>query len=353
MMEIAGYQIDVESAVRVIIQNRCKVIAVQIPEGLKRNIFPLVDFIKKETHGTVLVSANPCYGACDVVNYELKNMDVDCVIHIGHTPIADVENFWIPTIFVNAQSTLDVSMVVEKAIPSLIGKKIGLVTTAQHLHTLETAEKIIQNHGLEPFIAEGDERIASKGQILGCNFSAGTNLAEQVDCYLFIGSGTFHPVGLLMSTKKPVIAADPYTNSVKKQEIEDMKNNLLRQRYGAILACRTARRFGILIGLKRGQQRLQLAYDVQKMLTNDGKPSLLITQDEFSPISLQGFDLDCYVSTACPRIAIDDYLQYKKPIVTPIELEIALGRREWETYVFDEILTEEPTNNNNSEISSR
>ena len=337
-MEISGYIVDIESVVQVIQEKHYKTIAVQIPEGLKRSIFPLVDFIKKETEVTVLVSADPCFGACDVVNYELKNLDVDCVIHIGHTAIADVENFWIPTIFVNAQSTLDVSKVVEKAIPSLIGKKIGLVTTAQHLHTLETVEIILQRHGLEPYVSEGDERITSKGQILGCNFSAGVNLAEQVDCFLFIGSGTFHPVGLLMSAKKSVIAADPYTNTVKKQEIEDMKNNMLRQRYGAILACRSARRFGILVGLKRGQQRIKLAYQVQQMLDAAGKLSMLITQNEFSPISLQGFDLDCYVSTACPRIAIDDYLQYKKPIITPLELEIVLGRREWETYVFDEIL---------------
>jgi 2-(3-amino-3-carboxypropyl)histidine synthase len=337
-MDISGYFIDIEAAAQVIKQKQYKTIAVQVPEGLKRSIFPLVEYIKKETGATVLVTADPCFGACDVVNYELKNLDVDCVVHIGHTAIADVENFWIPTIFINAQSTLDVSKVVEKAIPSLIGKKIGLITTAQHLHTLETVEKILHQHGLEPLITEGDERIDSKGQILGCNFSAGSNLAEQVDSFLFIGSGTFHPVGLLMSTKKPVIAADPYTNMVKKQEIEDMKNNMLRQRYGAILACRNARRFGILIGLKRGQQRLKHAYEIQQMLNAAGKLSLLITQDQFSPISLQGFDLDCYVSTACPRIAIDDYLQYKKPIITPLELEIALGRREWETYVFDEIL---------------
>jgi 2-(3-amino-3-carboxypropyl)histidine synthase len=337
-MEISGYIVDIESAVQVINQKHYKTIAVQVPEGLKRSIFPLVDFIKKETGATVLVSADPCYGACDVVNYELKNMDVDCVVHLGHTAIADVENFWIPTIFINAQSTLNVSNVVEKAIPFLEGKKIGLVTTAQHLHTLETVEKILQQHGLEPVMTEGDERITSKGQILGCNFSTGTKLLEQVDCFLFIGSGTFHPVGLLMSTKKPVIAADPYTNTVKKQEIEDMKNNMLRQRYGAILSCRSARRYGILVGLKRGQQRIKQAYEIQQMLEAAGKLSLLITQAEFSPTSLQGFDLDCYVSTACPRIAIDDYLQYKKPMITPVELEIVLGRREWETYVFDEIL---------------
>ncbi len=286
----------------------------------------------------MIVSADPCFGACDVVNYELKNLDVDCVVHIGHTEISGVENYWIPTLFVNAESTLDVTKVVEKALSFLEGTKIGLVTTAQHLHTLDSVNSLLQKHGLEPFIGDGDERISMKGQILGCNFSAGTKIAEHVDCYLFIGSGMFHPVGLSMSTRKPVIAADPYTNSVMKQEIEDMKNNMLRQRYGAILACRNARKFGILIGLKRGQQRIKLAHELQKMLDSVGKQSLLITQSEFSPLALQGLDLDCYISTACPRIAIDDYLQYKKPIVTPVELEIALGRRVWETYVFDEIL---------------
>jgi len=337
-MEMSGYLINIEAVTKTIKQKGYSTIAIQIPEGLKRNIFPLVEYLKQETGATILVSADACYGACDVVNYELKNMDVDCVIHLGHTAISDVENFWIPTIFVNAQSTLDVSKVVEKAIPSLVGKKIGLVTTAQHLHTLENVEEILRKHNFETFIAEGDERISTKGQILGCNFSVGTKIAENIDSFLFIGSGTFHPVGLLMSARKPVIAADPYTNAVKKQEIEDMKNNMLRQRYGAIVACRSARRFGILIGLKRGQQRLTLANTLQQMLDSAGKLSLLITLDEFSPMSLQGFDVDCYVSTACPRIAIDDYLQYKKPIITPVELEIVLGRREWETYVFDEIL---------------
>lgn len=299
----------------------------------------MVEYLKKETGATILVSADPCFGACDVVNYELKNLDVDFVVHIGHTEIPGIENYWIPTLFVNAQSTLDVTSVVEKAVSSLDGKKIGLVTTAQHLHTLDTVIPLLQKHGLEVFLAEGDGRISMNGQILGCNFSAGTKIAGHVDCFLFIGSGMFHPVGLLMSTKKPVIAADPYTNSVKKQEIEDTKNNLLRQRYGAILVCRDARKVGILIGLKRGQQRLNLAYRLQQMLHTTGKQSILITLDEFSPVALQGFDLDCYVSTACPRIAIDDYIQYKKPIVTPVELEIALGRRTWETYVFDEILS--------------
>jgi len=154
-----------------------------------------------------------------------------------------------------------------------------------------------------------------------------------------MGSGTFHPVGLSLSTRKPVIAADPYTNTVKKQEIDDLKNNILRQRYGAIVASKNAHRFGILISSKRGQQRIALARELHRLLTSLHRTSILIVLDRFTPEALQGFtDIDCYVSTACPRIAIDDYLTYKKPIITPVELEIVLGKRAWEEYVFDEIV---------------
>jgi len=156
---------------------------------------------------------------------------------------------------------------------------------------------------------------------------------------LFIGSGTFHPVGLLLSSKKPVIAADPYTNIVKKQELNELKDIILRQRYGAIANSKNAKKFGILVGLKRGQQRMDLAHRVREMFDAFNKKSLIIAMDNFSPVSLQGFgDIDCFVSTACPRIAIDDYLQYKIPIITPIELEIVLGKRKWEDYRFDQIL---------------
>ena len=55
----------------------------------------------------------------------------------------------------------------------------------------------------------------------------------------------------------------------------------------------------------------------------------------FASERLLPFEADAYVSTACPRIAIDDYLKYTKPILTPIELEIVLGIKEWSDYTMD------------------
>jgi 2-(3-amino-3-carboxypropyl)histidine synthase len=156
-------------------------------------------------------------------------------------------------------------------------------------------------------------------------------MSERVREKIFSGSFPIYPY---MYTLRQFMRM----NGVKKQEIEDLKNNLLRQRYGAIIAARNSQKFGILIGVKRGQQRLKVALAAKKMLDAAGKTSFFITLDDFSYEALQGFsDIECYVSTACPRIAIDDYNMYKKPIITPVELEIVLGRREWEQYEFDQI----------------
>ncbi|MCK4901981.1 MAG: diphthamide biosynthesis enzyme Dph2 [Thermoplasmatales archaeon] len=337
-MEIPGYSIDVEKVVKTIKKEGYKTVALQLPEGLKTYSSQIAEFLENETNVTVIVSADPCFGACDIANYQLKNLGVEFVIQIGHTSIPEIKDILIPTAFINALSKKDVTQVIEKSISLLEGKKIGIVTTAQHLHTLDTVKDILKKHNFDPIISEGDERTATKGQILGCNFSTGMNIANEVDSFLFVGSGNFHPVGLLLSSKKPVIAADPYENAVRKQELEELKDTLLRQRYGAIANSKNAKKFGILIGLKQGQQRMDLSHKIKNMLEDLNKKSIFIAMDHFSPMILEGFrNIDCFISTACPRIAIDDYMQYKIPILTPIELDVLLGIKKWEDYQFDEI----------------
>jgi len=339
-LKIPGYNIDLENAVKTITKNSYKRIVLQIPEGLKNYAFTFVKYLEKETRATIIISADPCFGACDLVNYEFKDLDVDFVIQIGHTPISEIDNFCIPTMFINAESTLDVTDVIKKAIPYLTGNKIGLVSTSQHVHIFPRVQEILVENGFEPIIGEGDSRIKLKGQILGCNFSAARSIADKVDMFLFIGSGNFHPLGLLLSTKKPVIIADPYTNQIRDKELSELKDTILRQRYGAIARSKDAKTFGILIGTKRGQQRVELAYKIKEILELKQKISYIITLDNFSSSYLEGFKgIDCFVSTGCPRIAIDDYMQYKIPIITPVELDILLGQKKWEDYQFDEILS--------------
>lgn len=337
-MKIIGYEIEFEKIVANIIDNKYKNVALQLPDGLKNYALDIAKLIKLKTRAETIILADPCYGACDVFGDELSTLGVQLIIQIGHTPIEYKSKFGIQTLFINALSSLEIKDITEKAIKYLEGKRIGVTTTAQHVHKMQEVLEILKNKGFKPIISQGDNRINCKGQILGCNFTSAETMRDDVDSYLFVGSGIFHPVGLMLSTKKPVITADPYTKKVKKKEVEELKNSILRQRYGAIEISKNAKTFGILIGLKSGQLRKKLAFNLKKLLDDNNREAFLIAQNIFSFLNLQSLrNIDCFVSTSCPRIAIDDYNQYKKPIITPIELEIVLGLRNWDNYEFDQI----------------
>jgi len=338
-VKIPPFNIDFGQAIKTINEKKYKRILLQIPEGLKNHYTKFVELLEKETNSSVIISADPCFGACDIVNSDLKNLKIDFAIQIGHTPFPIIKDYLIPTIFINAKTDLDVSEVIEKALPVLVGKKIGLVSTAQHVHLLEKAKKLLLKNNFQPIIGEGDQRIEKKGQIIGCNFSAATNISKEVDMFLFIGDGIFHPLGLKLTTKKPVVICNPYTNEVKQSELDDVKDMILRQRYGAIARSKDARTFGIILGSKIGQQRIDLAYEIKNKLDSLQKKSYIFISNNFNPSYLEGFrNIDCFISTACPRIAIDDYMQFNTPIITPVELDIVLGLKKWDDYRFDEIL---------------
>jgi 2-(3-amino-3-carboxypropyl)histidine synthase len=339
-LKISEFDVNLEKYTRIIDENDYKNILLQVPEGLKTNYYKIVDFIEERTNANIIISADPCFGACDIPNYELKSLDIDLILHIGHTSIPNVKNPKIKTCFINAESDLDITSVIKKAIPKIIGKKIGLVSTSQHIHFFDKIEKILIDNNFEPIVGRGDRRIELKGQILGCNFSAAKNIEDKVDCFLYIGSGNFHPLGLTLISKKQVIVCDPYKKEVRERELIDLKDMILRQRYGAIARSRDAQVFGIIIGTKLGQRRIELAHEIKQKLDSKDKKSYIFTIDHFTSSFLESFrNIDCFVSTACPRIAIDDYMQYKVPILTPIELDILFGFQKWEDYKFDEILT--------------
>jgi 2-(3-amino-3-carboxypropyl)histidine synthase len=223
--------------------------------------------------------------------------------------------------------------ILKESLIHLEGKaKVGLVTTTQHLHLLEDVARFLEENGKQVLMKEGKGTL--KGQVLGCNFSSVNDLP--VDTFLYLGSGNFHPLGIKLSTKKPVIIVDPYLNQVR--DIDEFTDRILRIRFARITRASEAEKFGILVSSKGGQSRWELAKVLKKMIYKEGKEAYLILLDEINPPSLMPFmDLDAFIVTACPRIAIDDSKMYEKPLLTPQELEIVLGRRDWEDYEMDEI----------------
>ena len=328
---MTNYQFKNEEILEKIRSTKAQVVGLQFPEGLKIYATDLASEIEEKTDSIVLISGDPCYGACDLSDREMEGL-ADLLIHFGHTPLPI--NNKIPTLFVEAHYQLESMEILKEALKQLNGaEKIGLVTTTQHLHLLEDAAHILEENGKKVIMKTGTGTL--KGQVLGCNFSSVQDLT--VDAFLYLGSGNFHPLGIKLSTKKPVIIADPYLNQVRN--IDEFTDRILRIRFARITRASEAVKFGILISSKAGQSRWELAKTLKKMITKAGREAYLILLDEINPPSLMPFmDLDAFVVTACPRIAIDDSKMYEKPLLTPQELEIVLGMRDWEDYQMDEII---------------
>ena len=54
-----------------------------------------------------------------------------------------------------------------------------------------------------------------KGQLLGCDATAALDIEENVDSFIYLGTGEFHPLHLAYDTEKPIWLANPLTKTVK------------------------------------------------------------------------------------------------------------------------------------------
>ncbi len=341
-------------------------ILVQLPGGLKRRAFEICNFIEKRTGASVILQGESTYGACDL-GHGFETIGIDAVVHFGHSVIPEMGlpvKMAVPFYFMEVTLQLDAGMIagnicsfLETAHPGL--ERIALFAPVQYVGQLPGIAAALEKGGMAVSIPGGDRRVAYPGQILGCNFSAARAIpdnernanpsnernanpsdgknANPDTGLIFIGTGNFHPLGLALSTGLPVIAADPATGELRIVNTE----RFLRQRHGAIAAARGAGSFAVLVSTKAGQHRERLAEHLVELLRKSGKTTCVITMDHIDPGALRYLPADVLVNTACPRISIDDYgrfLDAGKTIITPYELEVVLGLREWGEYVMDEIV---------------
>ncbi len=325
-----NYDFRFEDVISKIKELNAKNVGIQFPEGLKIHAVKVAQKIETETDATVLIAGDPCYGACDVSDIHMEGF-VDLIVHFGHVdfPI----DYKVPVLFIEAYSKINVMKAVSNSLQLLKKyKKIGLVTTVQHLNLITQIKDFLVENGKEVLIKEGSG--TREGQVLGCNFSAIKGV--DADAFLYVGSGNFHALGIAIFTERPVFIADPYVNEIRT--IHEFRDRILRIRFAKITKAEEAKKWGVILSSKKGQFRLDLAKKLKDIIEKENKKAFLIMLDNITPdILLPYMDLDAFVITACPRVAIDDADMYKKPLLTPKELEIVLGLRKWEDYKIDEI----------------
>ncbi|MFO7872471.1 MAG: diphthamide biosynthesis enzyme Dph2 [Candidatus Undinarchaeales archaeon] len=307
-------------------KNKAEKVALQLPDGLKSRASDISAGLDAEA----IVLAGSCFGACDLKDREANELGCDLLLHFGHADFGLKTE--IPVSYIEAKSEKDISKLIEKASEKIKETKIGLVAVVQFVHQLEKAKKILEGTGKEVFIAEPKGHSKYKGHILGCDIYSATSISDKVDAFLYIGGGEFHPLPIAVETGKKVYLANPEQDKIEK--ISGLKDKFLRKRFAQIELAKKAEKFGILATTKKGQNRVKLAEKLKKMIEKEGKKAVILVFNTINPSDLINYRLDAYVNTACPRIAMDTE-QYDKPLLSPIELEIGLGKRKWENYKLD------------------
>ncbi|HZD12648.1 MAG TPA: diphthamide biosynthesis enzyme Dph2 [Candidatus Binatus sp.] len=303
-------------------------ILIQLPDGLKQEGPRISDMIRRKTGAEVYVSATPAWGACDLSIDAALRLKADLLVHYGHNEFLRDGSNGVPVLYIPAKGRHETISLVEKAVPLLKTGRVGLATTIQHLHDLSMMKTVLETHGFEVHIPGRGPWAHESGQTLGCDYFGLKKIQARVDSFLIVGS-YFHAIGASLSVEKPTVYADPYDRTVKNLDLDRAK--ILRQRYAMVEKARNANSFGIIVSTKPGQSNPQIASQIRKQLEEKGKRAILFYADEIVPEKLLDFtDIDVFVDTACPRLALDDPERFGKPIITRDEIMVATGTWTWE-----------------------
>jgi len=330
--------VDLEPAKEFLKEQKAKTVIVQIPEGLKTKTTWLIDELKNSCEN-VFVKMDPCYGACDLPLNDLKALNADSIIHIGHSAIHTYKNiFYLPLSYKLTEKEIDKN--ISKLLKELEKRKISsvaLIANAQYRDYLEEIKKKLFEKKVQSFVGKGSSRVSRQGQVLGCNYTVVKSVQPSVQATVYFGDGYFHPQGLIFSTEKPVIIVNPLHGTVEEVG-EKQRDRFMRKRFAAIARASQAKSFGIIVSVKSGQRQKEKALELKKVIEIKGKKAYLLEMDLVVENYMTGIDVDCLVNTACNRIVLDDADNWKTLIINPTECLIALGELKWELWKPDEFL---------------
>jgi len=306
------YELELEKVKNEVKKSDPNKVLIQLPEGLKDESKRIIDKVKSVKEKLdVTLDGEIVHGACCIPE-EPEREKYDLVIHFGHTEMVPADN----VIYVPVKSKEEVKNVAEKAAERSKGEKIGLTTTTQHLHKLEEMKKGIEKAGKEPVTREGDQFI-KEAQVLGCCFISATEIRDEVDSFIFIGSGKFHALGVANSTDLRVIQGNPYKNEVNEIEPGKWKREKEMRKDKA----RDPESFAIIETPYPGQTSHKVTEQVNEKLEKNGKDTYKVKLSQITPNRINHLPFDAFVINACPRIVRDDWSNYDKPILLPKEAE--------------------------------
>ena len=192
-------------------------------------------------------------------------------------------------------------------------KKVALYASVQFINNLEKIKQQLNENDIQ-IITSKPKRAHVEGQLLGCDCSADSlNLTEEVDCFLYIGDGKFHPLALVHAQDNEVVCFDPIGEKMTVLS-QDIIEKINKRRRGALAKFYSSDNIGVIISVKPGQEQLKPSLILKNKYPN--KKFYYFIDNNVSFSQLENFNfIDVWVNTACPRIGLDDQEMFREGVV--------------------------------------
>lgn len=215
--------------------------------------------------------------------------------------------------YFETRAKIELPEITQELIDLVKNKSVALLTTVQFL---EQRDKLAVE--LLKYCKIVNMKLAHckyPDQILGCS-AFDSEIIEKPDLFIYLGDGVFHPKSLVLKeVADEVYCLSPIDFSIKKIT-KDNVQDLLRKKKVALSTYLSAKNIGVLITTKQGQNNLKKALELKSSEKYKDKNFYIFLDNTINFAELENFNfIDCWVNTACPRIAYDDSIKISKSVV--------------------------------------
>jgi len=316
----SDFDFEIDRVIAEINSRKARKIVIQLPEGLLRCYTYIVNSLMEKLSGQIediFISGNPGFGGCLVDELTYRDVNADLLIHFGHLEYpgfkTSVNAVFVPVEFKGRRNEHLREIV--NVLSKICEKSEKLCVAASYQHLL-LARDICNKVGC----------CIRVGAILGCMPLIDANCSS----YMVIAGGEFHCLAQLLHVlssgiNAAVLCYDPFRGIVV--DSSDKARRMLAVRMWKVEEARYARRWLIVDGFY-GQSRNHIVKILSREIVKRGGTAHIVKALYIDEKLLRNLGVDNYdvaVISSCPRIAVDDFAHFEKPVLTVREALYVLG----------------------------
>jgi diphthamide biosynthesis protein 2 len=308
----------------------------------------------------VFILGDTTFGSCCPDEVSALHLEADVLIHFGHACLSPAMS--LPVVYSFGASKVDVSACVDVVVENV--KRVGiqrilLLFQVQYFHAIEELQTRISEKG-DVLVVAGlipqqdfqllDEEPADLAETsLKYHRIGGLEIPSNLDfstfTVLYIGdpSQSQQYINIMlrftsMASGSPsaIWTFKPIESLLETSLPPDIQRQLNR-RFFLTQKARDATTFGILVGTLSQRHFASAVASLQKSIQDAKRSCYTFAVGKVNVAKLANFgEIDCYVLVACSETSLLDFERdIHVPVITPLELDVALGNTQWGDYSLD------------------